>query len=264
MGILEQIIIEKRRELVVSKQETTVEMLEELIKIRPTPLNFAGSLMGDGIRIIAEIKKASPSKGILKNDFHPIKIAESYCQNGAAAISVLTDKRFMGDLEYLLSIKQNQVTSEIPLLRKDFIFDAYQVYESRAYGADAILLIASILNIAEMKSLITLVHQFQMQVIVEIHNQEELNCAVEAGAEIIGINNRDLQTFKTDLKTTEFLVPFIPEYKIIVSESGINSSKDIKFLRNLGVNAFLIGESLMKTQDPGLKLEEFLYGNVEN
>ena len=123
LGILEQIIIEKERELIVSKQETTIEMLEKLINLRSVPLNFVGSLMGNGIRIIAEIKKASPSKGILKNDFHPIKIAESYCQNGAAAISVLTDKRFMGNLEYLLAIKQNEVTSKIPLLRKDFILE---------------------------------------------------------------------------------------------------------------------------------------------
>ncbi len=264
MGILEQIIIEKERELIVSKQETTIEMLEKLINLRSVPLNFVGSLMGNGIRIIAEIKKASPSKGILKNDFHPIKIAESYCQNGAAAISVLTDKRFMGNLEYLLAIKQNEVTAKIPLLRKDFIFDKYQIYESRAYGADAVLLIASILSILELKTLIDLVHEFRMQAIVEIHNKEELNSAIEAGAEIIGINNRDLRTFKTDLKTTEFLVPFIPEYKIIVSESGINSNKDIKFLKNLGVNAFLIGESLMKMEDPGSKLKEFLHDNVEN
>ena len=153
MGILEHIIIEKKRELVVSKQETTTKTLEKLIKVRSVPLNFVGALMGDGIRIIAEIKKASPSKGILKNDFHPIKIAESYYQNGAAAISVLTDKRFMGNLEYLLAIKQNEVTSKIPLLRKDFIFDKYQIYESRAYGADAVLLIASVLSILELKTL---------------------------------------------------------------------------------------------------------------
>ncbi len=205
------------------------------------------------------MKKASPSKGIIKGDFDPIEIAMTYAVNGAAAISVLTEQNyFLGHLYYLKAIEEALRNKCIPLLRKDFIFDEYQVYESRAFGADALLLIRAILTSARLKTLLELSRNLSMNCLVEVHNEKELETALKTGAEIIGINNRDLQTFKTDLKTTERLLPLIPPGKTIVSESGIKTRADIKKLEKLGVNAVLIGEAFMAAPDIAAKMRELL------
>ncbi len=211
------------------------------------------------MNLIAEIKKASPSKGIIRGDFNPIKIAVTYQANGALAISVLTDERFFeGRLEYIKKIKESV---SLPILRKDFIIDEYQVYESVVAGADAILLIAELLSRDEMIKFHSLAVSLGLDVLAEIHNEEDLEKALAAGAPIIGINNRDLHTFKVDLATTQKLIRLIPQNKVIVSESGIKCYEDIMFLKSLGVNAVLIGEAFMEADDIGSKMRELMrYG----
>ncbi len=207
-------------------------------------------------RIIAEVKKASPSKGIIREDFNPLKIAEIYQENGASAISVLTDKLyFQGDINYIPDIKK---IVTLPLLRKDFIIHEYQIFEARAYGADAFLLIAGILEKNQMKDYIHIGSELGMPALVEVHKKNELNDVLSVKADLIGINNRDLDTFKVDIRTTEKLIEYIPEDITVVSESGIEKRDDILHLKDIGVDAFLIGESLMKEKDIGRKLKELL------
>jgi len=206
------------------------------------------------INIIAEVKKASPSKGIIKEDFDPIYIAKQYEKNNVSAISVLTeDKFFQGNNKYLLEIKK--VTS-VPILRKDFIIDSYQIYQSKLLGADAILLIAAILSKDKLIKFEKIARDIGLHCLVEVHDETELDMVLNTETKIIGINNRDLKTFKTDIKTTEKLMKLIPKDKIIISESGINTRSDIKFLEGLGVNGTLIGESLMKSKHINEKLDE--------
>ncbi|MFA6078377.1 MAG: indole-3-glycerol phosphate synthase TrpC [Candidatus Omnitrophota bacterium] len=209
--------------------------------------------------LIAEIKKASPSKGIIRGDFNPVKIAVTYQANGAGAISVLTDERFFeGRLEYIKKVKESV---SLPILRKDFIIDEYQIYESVVAGADAILLIAELLSADQLARFHGLATSLGLDVLNEIHNEEDLDKAVAAGASIIGINNRDLHTFKVDLATTQKLIRLIPQNKVIVSESGIKCHEDIMFLKSLGVNAVLIGEALMEADNIGAKMRELMrYG----
>lgn len=226
---------------------------------QPPPLDLASAIAGENVRLIAEVKKASPSRGIIRHDFKPAGIAEIYVKSGAAAISVLTEtKYFGGSLSYLKEIKQS-LTTPVPLLRKDFIIDPYQVYESRAHGADSLLLIVSVLSKAQLVELLTLSHELGMHCLVEVHNETELNTAIESGARIIGVNNRDLLTFETDLSTTERLRPLIPHGRLVVSESGIKSHRDIERLRELKVNAVLVGEALMSAPDIAAKIKELLY-----
>jgi len=204
------------------------------------------------------VKKASPSKGIICANFNPIYIAKIFADNGAAAISVLTEpKYFQGNLTYLRDIKA-AVEKPLPLLRKDFIIDPYQVFESRAYGADCILLIVAILTPQKLSELLQLSHQLGMMSLVEIHNEEELDIAVKSEARIIGINNRDLNTFKVDLNTTAKLRPLIPLDRIVVSESGIKSREDMQKLKEWGVSAALIGEALVSAPDIAAKMRELL------
>ncbi|MDD5495734.1 MAG: indole-3-glycerol phosphate synthase TrpC [Candidatus Omnitrophica bacterium] len=208
------------------------------------------------INLIAEIKKASPSRGILRGDFNPAKIAITYQANGASAVSVLTDERFFeGRLEYIKKIKEN---ISLPVLRKDFIIDEYQIYESAAGGADAILLISEILSVNELAKFYNLATTLGLDALVEIHNEEDLEKAVAAGAAIIGINNRDLHTFKVDITVTQKLIRLIPQNKVIVSESGIKSYEDVMFLKSLGVNAVLIGEAFMEAEDIAAKMREIM------
>ena len=222
-------------------------------------LNLAGALWGESVRIIAEIKKSSPTKGLLTSNFSVEKLANTYAENGAGAVSVLTNSTyFNGDLSHLITAQKILTPCKIPVLRKEFIIDEYQVYESRAAGADAILLIASILNPQKIYNLMSLAKDLSMQCLVEIHNKEELKVALDSGAEIIGINNRDLHTFETNIKTTEEIAPLIPSQKIIVSESGINSKSDIERLQKINVNAVLVGEALVASKNPGEKLKELL------
>ena len=211
---------------------------------------------GDRVRLIAEVKKASPSRGLLAPNFDPVLLATTYAQNGAAAISVLTDPRFQGTLEHLASVKQAVLPVGTPALRKDFVFDPYQVYEARACGADAVLLIVSILTPQKLADFLSLGRELGMECLVEVHTPEELQAALDAGAEIIGINNRDLRTFHTDLAVTRELAQLVPRDKVIVSESGISTGEDMLNLKDLGVNAALVGEALVTAPDVGAKVRE--------
>lgn len=257
--ILDEIVADKRQELEASKRAKPLKELEREALTQPPAIDFAAALLGKGIRLICEVKKASPSKGLIRADFNPVDIAKTYAANGASAISVLTEvKHFQGSLSYLMVIKAAFGDKQIPLLRKDFLTDPYQIYESRANGADALLLIVAILPAAKMKELLELSHKLGMKCLVEVHNEAELKIALDSGARIIGINNRDLTTFETDVTTTKRLRPLIPRDRIMVSESGIKDRKDMEKLREWGVDAALIGESLMASKDIAAKMKEFV------
>ena len=257
--ILTEIVEVKRAEVERLKAEHPLSEIEERLAERPAPLNLGGALMGDSIRIIAEAKKASPSAGVLRADFDPVSLATAYADNGAAAISVLTNvDHFQGSADDLEAVHRAMNPRGVPVLRKEFIFDPYQVYESRAYGADAVLLIVSILSPPALRELLDLAQSLWMQYLVEVHDEEELNVALDAGVEIVGINNRDLRTFKTDLEVTERLAPLVPADKIIVSESGISRREHLERLRTAGAHAILVGEALVTADDPGAKLRELL------
>ena len=254
--ILDDIVAAKREELQVQRAEVPLEALERRIAEQPRPLNLSGALLGDRVRLIGEVKKASPSRGLLCPDFDPVRLATTYAENAAAAISVLTDPRFQGTLEHMEAVKQAVAAQGTPVLRKDFIFDPYQVHEARAHGADALLLIVAVLDPDQLTELLALSRQFWMQCLVEVHTHGELETALAAGAEIIGINNRDLRTFTTNLSVTRELAPNIPRGKVVVSESGIDSREDILGLRELGVHAVLVGEALVTAVDVGAKVRE--------
>ena len=257
--ILDDIIKNKRDELTAVKQALPLPKLEDLVKTAPDVRGFARALTRDmqgKNRIIAEVKKASPSKGVIRQSFDPVSIAREYEQGNGAAVSVLTEEKyFQGKLEYLLEIKKS---ISLPVLRKDFIFDPYQVYEARAYGADALLLIAAALDRSLLLELLDLTSRLSMDALVEVHTLQELEMVLAVDARIIGINNRNLHTFKTDIMTTINLLAAIPDEKIVVSESGINTIADIRRLNDAGADAFLIGESLMREQSPGMKLKELV------
>ena len=257
--ILQKIVEVKRREVGRLKVEVPIAELEERIEDQQPPLNLAGALFGDSIRIIAEVKKASPSKGLLRKDFSPRSLAKIYAENGAAAISVLTNAdHFQGSVEHLREVHSIANPRRIPVLRKEFIFDEYQIYEARAYGADALLLIVAMLTPDELKSLMELSQKFWMQCLVEVHDEKELEIALDAGAEILGINNRDLRTFNTDLAVTERLASKIPFGKVVVSESGINNRDHLNRIKLAGAHAALIGEALVTAPDVGEKLGELV------
>ena len=222
------------------------------------PRDVKKALKKDKPAIIAEVKKASPSKGVIREDFEPVEIAKVYEENGASAISILTEEDFfLGHLDYLGLIKRN---TKIPILRKDFIFTKYQVLESLVYGADFILLIAKILSANKLRELTQYAFHLGLEVLVEIHDKEDLTKAIFAGANIIGINHRNLDDFSMDLDLTKKLLPLIPKGKIVVAESGIDNKEFIDELFNLGVNAFLIGEYFMRQKDIGKKIKEFSNG----
>ena len=257
--ILEQLVADNLAELEARKSSFPLAELQRKALAQPPPLDFASALRGDRIRLIAEVKKASPSRGIIRPDFNPVEIARTYASHGASAISVLTEARyFQGSLDYLKDIKNALGDKRPPLLRKDFIDDPYQVYESRAYGADSLLLIVAILTPGRLEELLGLSHEMGMSCLVEVHNEAELEIALGGGARIIGINNRDLNTFTVDLATTERLRPLVPPDRIVVSESGIKDRNDIEKLRKWGVDAVLVGESLMSAPDIAVKMEELL------
>jgi indole-3-glycerol phosphate synthase len=256
-GILDKIVAAKRVELASQKEAVPLEALQDQIGSRTPPLNLSGALLGGGIRLIAEVKKASPSRGLLCPGFDPVLLARAYAGNGAAAISVLTDPRFQGELDHIVRIKEAGASRRAPVLRKDFIFDPYQVYEARAAGADAFLLIVAVLSPEQLKGLLELSQELWMQCLVEVHDEMELRAALDAGAEVIGINNRDLSTFDTDLAVTERLAPLVPRGKIVVSESGISSRDDLHRLGRTRVNAVLAGEALVTAPDVGEKVREF-------
>ncbi len=257
--ILERIVKENLKELEVRKRGFPLAELRKVALSQPPPLDFASVLRSDRVQFIAEVKKASPSRGIIRSDFNPVEIARIYADNGAAAISVLTEARyFQGRLNYLKDIRDALENRKVPLLRKDFIFDTYQVYESRAYGADSLLLIVAILTPERLDELIGLSRELGMGCLVEVHNEAELETALKSKSRIIGINNRNLRTFDVDITTTERLRPLIPADRIVVSESGIKDRSDIEKLRRCGVDAVLIGESLMSAPDIAAKMKELL------
>ena len=257
--ILDEIVKLKKEGLARSKLSVPVSELEALSSKRPPPLYLASALQGDSINLIAEIKRASPSKGPIRPDLDAVELARTYAQNGAAAISVLTEERyFQGTLEELSTISKELQRGKIPLLRKDFIFDTYQVHESRAFGADALLLIVAILSSEQLGELLWLSHNLGMQCLVEVHNEAEVESAILRGAHIIGINNRDLKTFTIDLATTKRLRPLVPPDHIVVSESGIENRGDVQMLREWGVDAILVGEALVAAGDVARKMKELV------
>ena len=255
--ILDDIVEYKKGELQKSLELLPLTELQNRLNDQKPPLDFYTSANADSYpKVISEIKKASPSRGVICENFEPVKIAKSYEANGAAAISVLTDEKFFqGSLDYLSRIRE---VVNIPLLRKDFTIDPYQIFEARAHGADVVLLIAAILEKEMIKEYLEVVGSLKMNAIVEIHNHEELEKVIDTGCKIIGINNRNLKTFEVDLSTTVELIKYIPEDILVISESGISNPGDIKMLRNLGVNTFLIGESFMKSDDPGGMLSNYI------
>ncbi|MBI5238535.1 MAG: indole-3-glycerol phosphate synthase TrpC [Deltaproteobacteria bacterium] len=252
--ILDEIV--KRRFAGLLRQKGVLSLAEikkNLDPARPIrDFKKAVSAPSDDVRIIAEVKKASPSRGVIRDVFNPLGLAKEYEANGAAAVSVLTEEAyFQGSLEHLKLIKEN---TGLPVLRKDFIIDEYQIYEARSAGADAILLIAAILDEKVLKNFIWLTEALGMAALIEVHDEEEIEKALEAGVGLIGVNNRDLKTFKVDINTTIRLLPLVPKDKILVSESGIRERADILMLKKAGVSAFLIGEALIKEKDAGKKL----------
>lgn len=252
--ILDKIVETKKEEVAEAKKSTPLAGLQDAISGFVPCRNFMAAISGDSCAIIAEVKCASPSRGRLVENFDPLKIAATYEKNGAAAISVLTDEKyFLGNKKYLTQIKAEV---KLPLLRKDFIIDPYQVYESRAMGADAVLLIVRTLG-ARLGEFIELARKLGLAALTEVHTAPELEIALAAGADIIGINNRNLDTFVTDINTCKELVRFIPAGIVTVAESGIRDRKDIENIIQSGIRAFLIGEALVTAADIGKKLKEF-------
>ena len=245
--MLNQIIAEKREEVEQRKRDVPLSSLKERLARRQAPLDFAFALSGGNTKLIAEVKKASPSRGLLCPDFNPVELAKTYAHAGASAISVLTEANyFQGSIEHLAAIREEV---KLPLLRKDFIFDQYQIYESGAYSADALLLIVAILSQEQLEELLSLSHSLGLSCLVEVHNEAEVEMALLSGAEIIGINNRDLNTFTVDINTTHRLRPLVTGERIVVSESGIRSREDVERLKEWGVNAVLVGEALVTAGD---------------
>ncbi len=256
--ILERIVAARRQALAQAKQTTPAAKLEERAAAAPPPRDFATALRRDGLNIIAELKKTSPSRGLLRAAYNPAALAPALEAAGACALSVLTEPEFFqGSLEDLQTVRK---LVDVPVLRKDFLFDSYQLFEARAAGADAFLLIAAILSPSELRQLITLGKQLGMSALVEVHTREELERALEAGAEIIGINNRNLKTFSVDVETSLQLIEAIPDSGLAVSESGLRSHDDLKRLRAAGFDAFLIGEHLMQAAEPSAALKKLLTG----
>lgn len=255
--ILQEIVKHKRLEVEESKKKRPLGELKSSVSAADKPRDFYGlSRQTDDIRIIAEVKKASPSKGVISRDFDPVRIARSYENAGAFAISVLTDEKyFMGSLDYLSEVKRSV---SIPVLRKDFMIDQYQIYEARTYGADIILLIVSILDAGTIRDFQDLAQELGMSSIVEVHDESELEVALESESRIIGINNRDLKTFDVDLSTSERLFRQIPDDVVVISESGISNADNISRLLDHGISTFLIGESFMRQDDPGNALKSLL------
>lgn len=256
---LEEIVHHNQMELEARKKKLPLAEVCCLAKSQPPPLDLATALKGEGISLIAEVKKASPSRGVIRSNFDPVAIADSYAVNGAAAISILTEARyFQGSLKHLRDIRETLGERRPPLLRKDFIFDPYQVYETLAYGADSLLIIVAILSPEMLVALLALSREIGLSCLVEVHNKNDMDVALESGARIIGINNRDLNTFVVDLSATERLRPLVPTDRLVVSESGISNRDDIKKLKRLGVDAMLIGEALMAAPDITAKIKELL------
>ena len=260
--ILDQIVAVKREEVAAAKKRISVEAIREDAFSRVLTRDFEGALRAKAAAgrpaVIAEVKKASPSKGVLRADFIPADIAQSYAENGAACLSVLTDRQFFqGEPDFL---KQARASCDLPVLRKDFMVDPYQVYESRVMGADCILLIAACLDDARMAELEAVARSLDMAVLVEVHDAAELQRALKLKTKLLGINNRNLRTFEVSLDTTLGMLADIPADRLLVTESGILGREDVQKMRAAGVHAFLVGEAFMRADDPGAALDA-LFGD---
>jgi indole-3-glycerol phosphate synthase len=254
--ILNKIVAVKRQEVAAAIKRKPLEAMRFDAESRMQTRDFTGALRAKIAAgkpaVIAEIKKASPSKGVLRVDFIPADIAQSYAEHGAACLSVLTDKDFFhGSADYL---KQARASCGLPVLRKDFIIDPYQVYESRVMGADCILLIAACLDDVQMKALEALAFSLDMAVLVEVHDRAELDRALKLKTPLLGINNRNLQTFEVSLDTTLTLLKHVPADRLLVTESGVSTAADVARLREAKIHAFLVGEAFMRADDPGVAL----------
>lgn len=260
--ILDQIVAVKREEVAAAKKKKSLEAIREDAFSRVLTRDFEGALRAKiaagKAAVIAEVKKASPSKGVLREDFIPADIAQSYAEHGAACLSVLTDRQFFqGSADYL---KQARASCDLPVLRKDFLVDPYQVYDSRALGADCILLIAACLDDAQMAELEAIARSLDMAVLVEVHDGAELTRALKLKTPLVGINNRNLRTFEVSLDTTLGLLADVPADRLLVTESGILGPADVQKMRAAGVHAFLVGEAFMRAPEPGEALAALFQG----
>jgi indole-3-glycerol phosphate synthase len=256
--ILAQIVATKHEEIAAAQKRVPLAAMRADAESRLLTRDFVGALrakVAAGLpAIIAEIKKASPSKGVIREDFIPADIAQSYAEHGAACLSVLTDRQyFQGSPDFL---KQARASCGLPVLRKDFMVDPYQVYEARAMGADCILLIAACLSDDQMRDLEALAHSLDMAVLVEVHDRDELHRALKLRTPLVGINNRNLRTFEVSLQTTLDMLPEVPADRLLITESGILGAADVQQMRSANVHAFLVGEAFMRAPDPGVALAE--------
>ena len=260
--ILQRIVAVKHEEIAAAQKLRSLASVRADAESRVLTRDFEGAMRrkiaAGQAAVIAEIKKASPSKGVLREDFVPADIAQSYAEHGAACLSVLTDRQFFqGQVDYL---KQARASCDLPVLRKDFMVDPYQVYEARAMGADCILLIAACLDDAQMADLEAVARGLDMAVLVEVHDREELQRALRLKTRLVGINNRNLRTFEVSLDTTLAMLPDVPADRLLVTESGILSADDVRRMREAGVHAFLVGEAFMRAPDPGVALARLFGG----
>ncbi len=255
-SFLSRMVSHKRQEIARAKRHLPLAELERRTRAQAAPRDFRRALAGgENIAVIAEMKKASPSAGILRENYAPKRLAKNYSENGAAALSILTDAEFFhGHLDHL---QQARKTCALPLLHKDFLLEPYQIIEARAHGADAILLIVAILDRSQLFELISVAGELGMQALVETHNEAEIDRALLAGANIIGINNRDLRTLEVALETTERLAKLIPHSCVRVAESGLTSRQDVERMAACGMDAILVGSHLMRQPDPGKALSTF-------
>lgn len=259
--ILKKIVVQKQIEVTAAKAATSLVELKSRIAglddvTRGFERHLRDAVASNRTAIIAEVKKGSPSKGVIRKDFDPLKIAAIYQKNGATCLSVLTDEQFfLGNLRYLALIRE---AVSLPLLRKDFICDPYQIYEARAAGADAILLIAAMLDLDQLREFQSVAQEVQLDVLLEVHDEDEMEKALKTDCTMIGVNNRNLRTFATDLGTTGRLARMMPTDRLLVTESGINNRDDINRLSAVGAQAYLIGESMMREADIGKKLRELI------
>ena len=256
--ILDKIVAVKREEVAAALKQKSLAVVRADAESRVLTRDFEGAMRAKiaagQAAVIAEIKKASPSKGVLRADFIPADIAQSYAEHGAACLSVLTDKQFFqGSVDFL---KQARASCDLPVLRKDFMIDTYQVYEARAMGADAILLIAACLDDAQMAEMEAVARSLDMAVLVEVHDKAELERALKLKTRLVGINNRNLKTFEVSLQTTLDMLSDVPADRLLVTESGIQTPEDVLRMREAKVNAFLVGEAFMRSSEPGEALSK--------
>lgn len=259
-SILKRIIETKADEIAFGKSSRDLATVSALAAAQPPPRGFAGRVArqaASGCAVIAEIKRASPSAGVIREDFRPAEIAVAYEKAGASCLSVLTDRQyFQGSEEYLVEARR---ACSLPVLRKDFMIDPWQIHESRAMGADCILLIAAVLAREQLQELDGLASEIGLDVLVEVHDEGELENALSTRATLVGVNNRDLHSFTTDLATSERLRPLVPDERTMVTESGIHNREDVKRMRGFGIDAFLVGEAFMRSEHPGEALKKLFF-----